>query len=570
MVNRFRVLLVLFIIGFIALVVRLFYWQIIEGKELSVKARGQYEIGQVVQAPRGSILASDSTGLATRQEAWLVYASLPNIKEDPQRIADKLAPFFVEDISDRQILLDEVVRLTALLSRNDVVWVQLKQKIEKPTKEAIEALEIEGIGFDPQEIRLYPESSSSAHLLGFVGKNDHGEDIGYFGLEGFYDLILSGKPGYKARESDARGIPILIGNSKEIFAVQGVDLITNIDKAVQITLERELKRGLEIYGASEGSGIIMNPKTGAVIAMASFPSYDPSTYSVWSNELFKNPTISNAFEPGSIFKVLVMAAGLDSGVVKPDTKCEICDKPIKIDKYYINTWNNEYNKDSSMTDVIVHSDNVGMVYVAQKMGKDKMYDYLSKFGMGKLTGIDLQGEVTPAIREKNRWSEIDLATSSFGQGIATTPIQIVNAVSAIANDGILLKPTVVKSLQGEGWQEDIKVEEVGRVISKKAADEITAMMVEAARIGESKWTYVSGFKVAGKTGTAQIPIEGHYDAEKTIASFVGFAPYDDPKFVMLITLKEPQSSQWASETAAPLWYMVAKDLFLYYGIQPTN
>ncbi len=304
----------------------------------------------------------------------------------------------------------------------------------------------------------------------------------------------------------------------------------------------------------------MDPKTGGILAMASYPSYDPAKYYEFDGTKYRNPSISDTFEPGSVFKVIVMAAGLDVGVIEPDTKCDICDKPLKVDKYYIETWDRKYHADTTMTEVIVHSDNVGMSFVAQKLGEEKMYDYLTKFGIGKITGIDLQGESSVPLRKKGTWNIVDLMTSSFGQGVATTPIQIVRAVGAIANNGFLVTPKVVKNNKNDGVQ----------IISKEAAKKMTDIMIESSKHGESQWTNLKGFSIAGKTGTAQIPIEGHYDATKTIASFVGFAPANDPKFVMIVTLKEPQSSQWASETAAPLWYSIAKDLFQYYGIQPEN
>ena len=303
--------------------------------------------------------------------------------------------------------------------------------------------------------------------------------------------------------------------------------------------------------------------------MVSFPSYDPLKYYDYGDEYFKNPAVSDTFEPGSIFKVLVMASALDAGVLKPDTKCDICSGPLKIDKYSIETWNNKYYPDSTMIDVIVHSDNIGMVYVGQKLGEDMMYDYLDKFGIGSPTGIDLQGEVAVPLRKKDTWNIVDLSTASFGQGVTVTPIEMIKAVSVLANKGYSPTPQVVDKLSGDNWEEDIKPKKE-KVISEEAVNEITAMMVEAAKSGESKWINIKGFKVAGKTGTAQIPIAGHYDAEKTIASFIGFAPAGDAKFIMLVTLKEPSSSPWASETAAPLWYSIAKDLFLYFGIQPEN
>ena len=570
METRIRFVSLFFLIGYILLSGRLFFWQVIKGKELSAKAREQYQIGKSIAAPRGNILAKDATWLVARGEAWQVYASLPDLHESPRKIADKLAPFFVEDPGDREQLLVEVDRLTSLLSRQKVVWVPLKHKISPEVKKNIEALAIGGIGFEREEMRVYPEASSAAHLLGFVGKDSEGEDIGYFGLEGFYNLSLSGKPGFLTRERDARGLPIGIGDSTEILAIKGVDLLTHIDKTIQFTLEEKLLDGIEKYGAKGGTAIVMDPKDGAILGMVSYPAYDQARYWQFGDEFFKNPAVSDTFEPGSIFKILIMAAALDADAVEVDTKCEICDGPLKVDKYYIKTWDNEYHPDSTMLDVIVNSDNVGMVFVGQSLGADKLYDYLDNFGIGKLTGIDLQGEVSPKLREKGSWNIVDLATASFGQGVAITPIQMIRAVAAIANDGVLATPQVVDKILGYDWREDIRPILGERVISPDSADEMTAMMVEAAKSGEAKWTHVRGFKIAGKTGTAQIPIAGHYDDEKTIASFVGFVPADNPKFVMLVTLREPESSPWASETAAPLWYSIAKEFFMYFGIQPEN
>ena len=570
METRIRFVSLFFLIGYVLLSGRLFFWQVIKGKELSARAREQYQIGKSLAAPRGNILAKDATWLAARGEAWQVYASLPDLHESPRKIADKLAPFFVEDPGDREQLLIEVDRLTSLLSRQEVVWVPLKHKISPEVKKNIEALAIGGIGFEREEMRVYPEASSAAHLLGFVGKDSEGEDIGYFGLEGFYNLSLSGKPGFLTRERDARGLPIGIGDSTEILAIKGVDLLTHIDKTIQFTLEEKLLDGIEKYGAKGGMAIVMDPKDGAILGMSSYPAYDQARYWQFGDEFFKNPAVSDAFEPGSIFKILIMAAALDADVVEVDTKCEICDGPLKVDKYYIKTWDNEYHPDSTMLDVIVNSDNVGMAFVGQSLGADKLYDYLDNFGIGKLTGIDLQGEVSPKLREKGSWNIVDLATASFGQGVAITPIQMIRAVAAIANDGVLTTPQVVDKILGYDWREDIRPILGERVISSDSANEMTAMMVEAAKSGEAKWTHARGFKVAGKTGTAQIPIAGHYDDEKTIASFVGFVPADNPKFVMLVTLREPESSPWASETAAPLWYSIAKEFFVYFGIQPEN
>jgi cell division protein FtsI/penicillin-binding protein 2 len=568
MLLKIRIILVFFILLFAVLIIRLFYWQVIKRASLSDEANNQYNSSQVISAPRGNVLAPDGSYWVVRTQAWLIWANPRQLKGTPTEVANKLALFFVNDSTDRAALLTEVDRLTSLLAKTNVSWIALKQKVDDATKRNIEALGIVGIGYDPQASSYYPEASSAAQILGFVGKDDKGTDIGYFGLEGYYDLPLSGKSGFVGGQKDALGSPILIGGTTEVAAIPGVDLSTNLDKRIQTMVESQLANGIQKYGAAGGSVTVMDPTNGKVLAIASLPSFDPGKYSEYNDSLFKNPVISDSFEPGSILKVVVMASGLDSGVVRPETICDICNGPLKVDKYLIKTWNEVYHPGISMTDVIVDSDNVGMAFVGQKLGSGTFYDYLHKFGIGVKTGIDLQGETAPKLREKGTWNIVDLATASFGQGVAVTGIEMVRAVAAIANGGYLVTPKVVDSTRGEGWQEKAKSDPPVRIISQQAAAEATQMMVEAANRGEAKWTKIPGYNVAGKTGTAQIPVAGHYDATNTNHSFIGFAPANNPKFVMLVTLSSPKSSPWAAETAAPLWYSIAKDLFPYLGIQP--
>ena len=252
-----------------------------------------------------------------------------------------------------------------------------------------------------------------------------------------------------------------------------------------------------------------------------------------------------------------MAAALDAQAVKPDTVCTICSGPVAVSDYVIKTWNDKYFPKSTMTEVIQHSDNVGMVFAGKRLGKHKLITYLKKFGIGELTGVDLQEESSPAIRPESGWVDIDIATASFGQGIAVTPLQMLRAVSAIANRGLLPRPKIVDQI-------NVKLVPTFRptqVVSPATAAQMTLMMVNSVDQGEAKWAKPKGFTIAGKTGTAQIPVSGHYDSDKTIASFVGFAPAQDPKFAMLVTLREPKSSPWGSETAAPLWFDISKEIF---------
>lgn len=572
--TRVRIVSLVFLLGSVALVVRLFYWQVIRAGQLSNEARLQYQSEEKVAAKRGSILAQDGTWLATNTDTYLLFVMKPELKESARSVANKLALIFInkDDSKDdyQKNLLSEAQRIEGVIANTNAIWIPVKHKVEVQIKRNIEALGIAGIGFEPEESRFYPEASSSAQLLGFVGKDKEGNDKGYFGLEGYYDLSLSGKPGYKKRESNAAGIPILFGSSKEIDPVEGVDLTTNIDKTVQMMVEKNLEKGVKDYGAKGGTVIVMDPSSGSIMAMASYPYYDPGKYWEYKSEDFKNPAISDGFEPGSIMKPIVMAAAIDAGAIKPDTVCDICDGPVKVEKYEIETWNKQYHPNSTMTDVIVNSDNVGMTFIGNKLGADKLYDYFTRFGFGKSTGVDLQGEVSPTLRPRGTWNIVDLATATFGQGVAVTPIQMVRAISVIANGGSLIKPEVVQKIGKEGWANAIKPENQGKVLSQSAAASVRDMMVQAIEKGESKWAAPAGFKIAGKTGTAQIPVSGHYDATKTIASFIGFAPSDKPRFAMLVTLSEPSTSQWGSETAAPLWFSIAKEMFPYLGIQPEN
>jgi len=558
-----------FLLGFFILVgmlvgYRLFYWQVLNSEQLAAAAEKQHWVSFEIPARRGEILAGDGFPLATNQEAFLVFASIPDLEEKPQNIAAKIAPFLVieEEISQ----IEELIKQR--LKRDDLVWVPLHHKVSRQTKEVLENLKIAGIGFEEEEKRGYPEGSSAAHLLGFVGLDINGRDKGYFGLEGFYDLELRGQPGFFRREKDASGKPILVGESKEERREHGRSLQTTIDRSVQFVVEEKLQKGLKRYGAISGSVIVMEPKTGAILAMASLPAYDPANYWKYDKSLFPNPAIASSYEPGSTFKVLVMAAALDAGVVSPETRCDKCSGPRNISGYTISTWNDKYFPDSTMVEIIQHSDNVGMVFVGEKLGSEKLVDYLEKFGLGQPTGIDLQEESSPPLRPKSEWKPIDLATASFGQGVALTPLQMIRAVGVIANRGKLVKPFVVKKVIGEDGGKEMPIKEGIPVIKPSTARMMTEIMVNAVDNGEAKWAKPKGFRIAGKTGTAQIPVAGHYDEKKTIASFVGFAPADEPKFVMLVTLREPTSSPWGSETAAPLWFDIAKELFTYYGVLP--
>ncbi len=566
---RLKLLLAVFFIFSLVIVLRLFYWQILCRDSLLIQAESLHTSVNQIEAPRGKIFAADGLPLATSQETYLVYASLPDLQEEAWGIASKLTEIlFSESGQEEKLEFEEETK--EKLSRQDLSWVALARKVDRQVKERIENLTIEGIGFEPVEKRVYPEGSMSAHLLGFVGQDSSGRDKGYFGLEGYYNRELSGRAGTLKLEKDVLGRPILIGERIEDPSIAGRDLVLYLDRGVQYLVEEKLKKGLERYGAKSGSVVILDPQTGGVLAMASLPDFTPKDYAKTDSRLFPNPVINESFEPGSIFKIIVMSAALNERVVKPEDKCPRCDGPRKIDKYEIETWDGHYYPNSTMTEIIQHSDNVGMVYVSEELGIERLNDYLVNFGFGSETGIDLEGEAAPALRPKDKWGLVDLAVAGFGQGIAITPIQMVRAAAAIANGGYLVKPQVVAKIKSEENEIEIRPKVIRQVIEAATAKTMTEMMVNAVEKGEAQWAKPQGYRVAGKTGTAQIPLAGHYDEEKTIVSFVGFAPADKPRFVMLVTLREPSSSPWGAETAAPLWFEIAKELFIYYGIMPNH
>jgi cell division protein FtsI/penicillin-binding protein 2 len=552
---RFAFLGIVFL--FFLVVCRLFYWQVVKAQELSLIAQNQYGTTITLAPQRGEIRTSDNFPIVTNKISYLVFANPKDIVN-----AGETSSIL------SSVLGIDLASVSADLSL-DKFWVPIASGVDLSTKQKLEKMDLQGVGFDSQYQRFYPEASMAAQLLGFVGKDDQGNDKGYFGLEGYYDRLLKGKTGLAIQVHDAFGRPILAQMNQATGETDGSSLVLSIDRSIQFLAEEKIKDGVEQYGATSGMVGIMDPKTGQILAMAAYPNFDPRDYQDYSEDLYRNPFISNLYEPGSTFKPLVMSSALDAKVVTPQTKCNICNGPVSVSGYDIHTWDDKYFPNTNMIDVIMHSDNTGMVFVAQKMGLDKMLNYLGKFGIGNTTGIDLQGEVSASLKPKNQWYAVDLATTAFGQGISITPIELLDATAAIANGGVMMEPHVVSAVEdSDGNTVGIPPKTIGSPISSGTAKAMTEIMINAVEKGEASWARLKGYRIAGKTGTASIPIQGHYDPTQTIASFVGFAPAEDPKFVMLVVLNRPTASIYGSETAAPIFFDIAKSLLGYYGIPP--
>ncbi len=555
---RYRIVLAFFTLIFAVIIFRLFYWQVVKASELSKLGEIQYGQSIKIEPVRGEIETSDSFPIAANKISYLIYANPKEIK-DKQKLARVLAQSL--DLNEASV--------SAQLSQ-DLFWVPIKRGIDSSLKKTIKDQEISGLGFEQEFERYYPEASMAANLLGFVGRDESGASKGYFGVEGYYDRLLRGQKGSAVQIHDALGRPILARvNSEKSFGTNGKSLILNVNRSIQFLAEKKLKEGIDFYNASGGMVAIMDPSTGAILAMANFPSFDPKKYQDYSDDLYKNTFISNLYEPGSTFKPLIMSAALNEKLLTPQTKCPICGGSVSVGGYDLHTWNDKYYPNTTMLEVIQHSDNTGMVFTAQTLGLDRMIEYLDKYGIGKTTGIDLEGESAPDIKPKDSWHVVDLATTGFGQGINVTPIELFTAFSSIANGGVMMEPHVVGGVIDEnGKITKIEPKKIGQPISSTTAKVMTEILINAVNKGEAKWARIKGYRIAGKTGTASIPIQGHYDPTKTIASFIGFAPADKPKFIIMVVLDRPTAAIYGAETAAPIFFGITRDLLTYYGITP--
>ena len=590
---RINSLLILFLSLLIIITCRLFQLQVLEHSKFTALAAKQHWGSAEIPAARGRVLSSDGFPLVENQIAYLVYGEPPNV-EDVETTAKKLAEIFwvenpkFEIRSSKQILnsksqttkTEEAERIEEALNQ-DLQWVPLAHKVSPETKEKIEALEIEGIGFEEEPTRFYPEGTLAAHLLGFVGSDEQGRDQGYYGLEGFYNGDLRGRPGRIVEEKGASGEPILLGDYKKIPAEDGRDLVLTIDRSLQFLVEQKLKAAVEKYGAESGSVVVMEPATGAILAMANFPTYDPAEpralemsdkISAAGDEKsaesadWTNPAISETYEPGSVLKALTMSAGIDTKTVKPQTTMQDTG-PITVSGYTIDNWDGKHHGEETMIEVLQHSNNIGAAWVGQQLGAKTLRNYFLRFGLGEVSGIDLEDEDTGIVKELSEWRPIDLANAAFGQGVSMTPLQLAAIFSTIVNNGKMMKPYLVDEIREDGKIISIEPKELVRVLSVKSADIMVEMLTAAVEGGESKFYNLKTHRVAGKTGTAQIPIEGRYDPTKTNCTFVGFLP-SYPEFVMLVLLRQPSASVYAAETAVPTWMEIAKELTVYYGVEP--
>lgn len=560
--RRITLVLLFFLAAVLVLVGRLFVLQIVNHGEYQRIASRQHEFARDLFPERGLIFAQDKSKsfipLALNQIQKTLVASPEGI-EDPTAAAELLAG---------ELDLEKDKLLEKLSKPNDAYEVIAKNLDSKVARNMAEKL-LPGMFFEEDRRRIYPHDILAAHILGFVSIEDQTE-AGRYGLERYYNENLSGQRGFFQGARDAAGFLVTLGQKIFRPPKNGDNIILTVDYNIQVKAEEVLAKTTEKWKASSGTVLVLEPKTGKILALAAVPSFNPNEFSkVSSYALFLNPLAESIYELGSVVKPITMAAAMEEGTVRPDSTY-VDEGEVKIGGYTIKNFDLKAYDVQTMTQVLEKSLNTGIVYAARQLGKEKQYGYLKKFGFGERTGVDLPGEVAGNISNLNAGRDIDYATAAFGQGIAVTPLQLASAIAAIANGGKLMKPYIVDTIVDDSGNEFRNNPEVRReVISPETAEALTKMLVSAVNNGFENRAKIKGYFVAGKTGTAQIPLQdGRGYSDKVIHTFAGFAPAFDPRFLIYLQLNEPQGNRFAANTLTPPFHDLAVYILNYYEVPP--
>lgn len=539
------------------LVVRVAWIQFVRGDELQAKAIDSRLRNIDIKAKRGIIYDRNGSPLAISVSAESVYA-VPSQVRRSQRV-DEIAEALAQVLE-----LDQEEIKNKLNKKVAFEWI--KRRVPDEKIQELKKLNLPGINFVEENQRYYPKGTLAAHILGFAGIDNQGLS----GIELAYDKELRGISGKIMIEYDAAGREIPNAMHHYIPPTDGHSLYLTIDETIQYIVEREIDQVMKVKQAKRAAILVMDVKTGEILALANRPVFDPNNYADYDQGTWRNFAISDAYEPGSTFKPVVAAAAMEEKMVKSDDR--FYDPGyIKVGKETIKCWTRNPHGSQSFVEGIQNSCNPVFVTVGLRLGLDNMYKYISGFGFGAKTGIDLPGEATGILVPRNRAKEIDLATMSIGQANAVTPIQLVRAISAIANDGWLMKPQIVKEIRDSenNLIKKIEPEPVRQVISQKTSQDLRAILETVVSEGTGSKAYIEGYKVAGKTGTAQkILPGGGYSTSEYIASFIGFAPADNPRIAALVIVDSPQGVYYGGQVAGPVFRNVILDTLRYLEIPP--
>ncbi len=554
---KVRIIFISFLLSlcFVLIAGRMFQLQVLKKEQLYKLAAQQHHIQIPLVPKRGTVCDSKNNELAVSIEVDSVYADARKV-EDVERTVNKLASILQIDRGELK---------QKLKSRRSFEWIQ--RKISSKEAEQIKALQLPGVHFLKENRRFYPNSQLAAHLVGFVGLDSKGLE----GIEYQYDALLNGANHVMITDRDALGRGIAMGKVPFKKEDPYRNIALTIDKSIQHITETELGRGVEKWGAKGGMAIAMDPMTGKVLAMASYPTFNPNQFIQYRSKNWRNRVISDIFEPGSLFKTFLAAAALEEQVVRPSDSffCEngsytVYDRTI-----------HDTSKHGWLTfqQIIKFSSNIGASKVGEKMGKERYYRYLSAFGFGEKTRVGLPGEGKGIVHHPRYWPPVALDTISFGQGVSVTGIQLVTAMSAIANGGSLMKPYVVEKIFNEKGEvvQSFQPEVVRKVISEETAKKVTALLKGTTeKGGTGEGAVPEGYEIAGKTGTAQKvdSLLGGYSEDHYMSGFIGFATAEGPKLVLLVVIDEPQGNNYGGVVAAPIFRTIIEKVLPYLHVVP--
>lgn len=550
--GRLAVVSILLAVFGLALAGRLVHLQIFQHDQLLSQARKQYLRTVEITTGRGYIYDRNRNLLATNIDVESVYIH-PREIFDPERTANTLSTI---------LKLDKAGVLEKVRSDKHFVWIKRKGRIDEVAR--LKQLDLPGVGFVKESKRFYPRRHLAASVLGFVGLDNQG----LAGIEHEQHALLKGKKLRKVVEKDARGRFLQTGLDEEAVR-RNRDLVLTLDEVIQFHAEQELKKQVREYEAKSGLVIVMDPNDGGIYALASYPGFNPNNFAAYPREMWKNPAVANAYEPGSIFKPIVAAAALEEGIARPNDIffCENGD--YEVGGVQIGEAANHQFGWLSLQNIITKSSNIGAIKVAEKLGPNLFHEYIRSFGFGSRLGVDLPGETPGQLREVSDWSGLSLASISFGHEISVSPMQMVAAMAAIANGGTLLKPHVTHEVLKHGKTVEAPGRQViRRVLTRHTSRQMVDILKQVVKSGTGKQADIDGFEVAGKTGTAQKidPETRAYSTSEYLASFIGFVPADAPRLVILVMIDEPKKSYWGAEVAAPVFKRLAEKTLRYLRV----
>ncbi|MEK7149171.1 MAG: penicillin-binding protein 2 [Patescibacteria group bacterium] len=558
---RFVILKIFFLCVGAAIIGRLFSLQILDHQKYAAAADRQQGVSLTLTAKRGMMYFQDKDGnrkIAALNKEWPAVAVIPKSVKEPETVSLELSSAL--NISKESI--------DALLAKTTDPFEIVARKIDPQKAEAIDSKKLSGVQVFSEFRRFYPGGSLASQALGFINFEKDIE-TGQYGLERFYNAELSGEAGILSSTKDAKGTLLYLGRKILKPQENGAGVILTIDPNIQKKSEEEIKKLVKKWDAESASFLVMDPLTGKILALGGYPDFDPNYYSKERDiSVFNNPIISSQYELGSIMKPVTMAAGINEGLVNPDTTYTDTGEAI-IGAFHIKNYDLQAHGVQTMTQVLEKSLNTGAMYVETLLGKETFLSYMESFGFGEKTGIQFPNDAKGNISNLSYNRDSDYATASFGQGISITPLQIAVAISAIANGGTLVQPYLVDSIEDDsGNRTIIEHPSKGQVISKETSETVTKMLVSVVENGFDNHAGIQGYFVAGKTGTAQVPYKDKrgYDPNRAIHSFVGYAPAFHPKFLMFIQLNEPRGVKFASSSITPTFHEIAKYMLSYLQI----